>query len=172
MDRTPASEILWQNLLRQRKAPLLDAWYCRILDAYPAETASFLKKQADRFSNPVAHALWESAEAIFKALLDGAEADAEALGYAMKIRALQGNDPREGISFIYLLKDTLTESLGGSLSEMDWIEIGSRLDRIAAAGREMFLADRAKIAELAARTAPSADGAGAPSAQKQSFEVL
>ena len=156
MDPAAASETSWDDRLRRQKEPLLDEWNRRILDSYPAETVSFLKKERDRFANPVAHAFREAIEAIFQALVSGCDADPGALGYAMKIRALQGQDPREGVAFIYLLKDTVRAKLDGPISEKEWIDFESRIDRIAATALEMFVANRAKIAELAGRVKASA----------------
>jgi len=59
-----------QDLLRQRNQYLLNRWFQRILDEYEAETASFLKGQKNRFANPVAYALREAIEEIYRAFLD------------------------------------------------------------------------------------------------------
>jgi len=154
MDRTAASEIAVRDFLRQHKKPLLDAWFQRILDSFPAETASFLKRQTDRFANPVAHGFREAAETIFDSLLGDRELDRGSLEYAMKIQALRGNQPNDGVAFIYLLNDTVREKLDGSLLGKGWIDFESRVDRIASIASEMFLASRTKIAELAAKNAP------------------
>ncbi len=144
---------LLHDLLRQRKKFLLNRWYGRILDEYGGETASFLKKQSDRFANPVAFALKTAAEAIFQALLDDRDVDCGTLEYAIKIKAVQENDPSKGVAFILLLKDTVREVLGDSVPESEFADFNVRVDQVVSVASEMFVSNRAKIAEIAGRNA-------------------
>ncbi len=139
-----------QDLLRKRKSDLLNRWFQRILDEYAEETASFLKSRHDRFANPVAFALREAAEEIYQALVYDRDVDRRPLEYAMKIRAVQESDSLSGIRFIHLLKETVRETLGDSISGKDFADFGSRIDEIAAMASEMFAGNRAKIAAISA----------------------
>ena len=137
------------NRLRQQQDRILNDWSQRIANGHSEEMAAFLVKQSDRFANPVAYAFREATEAIYQALVDGGDVNREALGYAMKIKAVQGRDPSEGVAFIHLLKDILREISAGFISENELMDLESRIDEIAAVASDMFIANRRKIAELA-----------------------
>jgi hypothetical protein len=139
------------DLLRQRKEFLLNHWCRCILDEYAGETASFLKKQSDRFANPVAYALRAAAEAIYQALIDDRDVDHSALDYAMKIKAVQENDPIKGIAFIHILKEAVGRMPASAVPENELADFNSRIDRIASVASEMFVIHRAKIADVGAR---------------------
>jgi hypothetical protein len=151
MAQTSVSTTSLTDLLRQRKKFLLNEWFRRMLEDYAEETASFLRKEQDRFANPVAHAFSEAMEAIYRALVDGCDVNYEALEYAIKIKALQGQDPSRGVAFIHQLKDVVRQMPAGSVTEKEFGELENRIDRIAAAALDMFMANRAKIAELAGK---------------------
>ncbi len=146
----PEGNASLQDLLRRRKSYFLNRWFQRILDEYAEETASFLKSQRDRFANPVAFALQEAAVEIYQALVEDRDVDRRPLEYAMKIRAVQGSDSASGIRFIHLLKATVQEALGDSVSGKDLADFGSRIDGIAAIAAAMFVSNRAKIAAISA----------------------
>jgi hypothetical protein len=142
---------LLRDRLRQQKEFILNDWFQRILDGHSKESAVFFLEKPDRFANPVAHAFGEAMEAIYRALADGCDVDRDVLEYAMKIKAVQGHDPSEGVAFIYLLKDLLREIPSGLVSEDEWTGLESRIDRIASVASEMFIANRRKIAEIAGK---------------------
>jgi len=141
------------DLLRQRKEFLLNRWYQRALDEYAGETASFLRRQSDRFANPVAFALKAAAEAIYQALIDDNEVDRGVLEYAIKIKAVQENDLSKGVAFILLLKETVREAMGESVPQDKLADFNARIDQIVSVASEMFVLNRARIAEIAGREA-------------------
>ena len=126
----------------------LNRWFQRILDDYAGETASFLKGRQDRFANPVAYALRAATDEIYRALFDDRDVERSPLEYAMKIKAVQELDPSKGVSFIHLLKDTVRETLANSVHENELADFDSRIDRIASIASDMFLVNRAKIAQI------------------------
>ncbi len=140
-----------RDMLRQRKDSILDHWFQGMLGSYAEDTASFLRKQSDRFTNPVAYALKTAMESICQALIDDRDVDRAALDYAMKVRAVQENDPAKGIAFIHLLKETIRQMLSGYLTKGELADLDSRVDKIALIASDMFAINRAKIAELRAR---------------------
>jgi hypothetical protein len=142
-----------RDLLRHRKDFLLNHWYQRMLDEYAGGTASFLRGQTDRFANPVAFALKAAAEAIYQALINDRDVDRGALEYAIKIKAVQEDDPSKAVAFILLLKETVRDVLGNSVSQDKLADFNARIDQIAFVASEMFILNRAKIAEIAGRGA-------------------
>lgn len=150
-----------QDLLRQREAFLLDRWFERILEEYEGETQSFLKKQQDRFANPVAYALRAAAAAILQALVEGRNVDRAPLAYALKVKAVQENDPLKGIAFIDSLKEVVRKNFADSIPEVELTDFNARVDRISSIARQLFIDDRVKIAELSAiKNARPADSGG------------
>jgi hypothetical protein len=145
-------ENLLCDRLQQQQDRILNDWSQRILDGHSEKTAAFLVKQSDRFANPVAYAFREATEAIYQALVDGGDVDRNALGYAMKIKAVQEHDPSEGVAFIYLLKDLLRKMPAGFIEENELTDLESRIDAIASIASEMFIANRCTIAELAGKS--------------------
>ncbi len=143
-------KISLRDLLRQRKAFLLDRWFELILNEYEGETKSFLRKQQDRFANPVAYALRAAAEAILQALIEDRDVDRAPLAYALKIKAVQENDPLRGIAFVNSLKEVVRKDLADSIPETELTDFYVRIDRISSIARDLFVGDRAKIAELSA----------------------
>ncbi len=147
----------WRDLLRRHKKALLDNWFRRMLiDSRFEIRNSKLKKSKSRISNlesrilnrfddPVAYAFRNAAEAIFQALIDDREVERGPLEYAIKIKAVRGKDPSEGVAFIHLLKDAVRNLPGDSIAETEWMKLDCRVDRIAALASEMFMANRAKI---------------------------
>jgi hypothetical protein len=131
----------WRDLLRQQQEALL---------------------KEDRFASPVAYSLQAAASAICQALANDAEPDWPSIEYAMKIKAVQGSDPLEGVAFIHRLKETVREKLSAFVSEEEWMKLESRINRIAADASEMFKANRARIGEMACRGPERRRDAGAP----------
>jgi hypothetical protein len=151
MPRVLKPEISLKDMLRQQRKSLLNEWSRRILENPAGATAFFLKKEQDRFASPVAFAFEEAIEAIYQAILDDSDADRSAIEYAIKIKALQGQDPSEGVAFIHLIKDIVRKMAAGSIAENEWTDLECRIDRIASTASEMFIANRAKIAALAGK---------------------
>jgi len=46
-----------EHLLSQKRAAILGRWFQLILETYPADTSRFLKKEKDRFVNPVGYTI-------------------------------------------------------------------------------------------------------------------
>lgn len=140
-----------RDALRQRKNQILTEWLARIrgnrsnadgMPAFPAESP-------DRFADPVAYALLDAAEAICSALIDDCEADRGAIGYAMKIKAVQGGDVSEAVGFIRVLGSVVRARLSETAAEEELKGLELRIGSIEAAAAALFLANRARIAELA-----------------------
>lgn len=144
------------ELLLRHKTEILEEWFERIAEDYPAETATFLKKQQSQFSNPVRHAFTEGTAALFDTLLENGDLDTidKPLELIIKIKAVQETKPSDAISFIYLLKEVIRQELGEAIRQQElWdelIEFESRIDRLALVAFDMFMASREKIYEIRA----------------------
>ena len=58
------------KLLARQKANIVKAWFDRLINSYPPDTAQFLKSQKDQFANPVGFTAQESMQGLFDLMLD------------------------------------------------------------------------------------------------------
>jgi len=95
---------------------VLEQWTEQVLGTYPQDTAAFLRKQKDRFANPVGSATMAGLEAILDALIagDDLEAATRPLQDIVRIRAVQEFSPSAAVGFVLLLKKTVEDALGKS----------------------------------------------------------
>jgi hypothetical protein len=136
--------------LHQNKDAIVNAWHQWILNGYSQKTALFLRQEQNQFANPISYAFREAIESMYSALIEQKEIDRSKLDYAVKIKATQCSDPLEGTAFIFIMKQLIRETLGTSLPEAEFQDLESRVDQIGKTAEEMFIANRAKIAQLAA----------------------
>jgi hypothetical protein len=143
-----------ENLLLQKKTAILEQWYHLIVESYPAGTQSFLKKQKDRFDNPVAYEFRQGIEGIYEALVHGMDRDSiySLLDRIISIRAIQDFPPSAATAFIFLLKKAIRNTLekeiveGGISHEL--IEHESRIDGLALLCFDIYMKRREKIYEI------------------------
>ena len=94
-----------EKLLSQKKSIILKRWWDTILETYPADAKRFLKKQNDRFSNPVGNTISEETENLYGELLDEQDIDPDRispiLDRIIRVRAIQDFSPSQAIAFFY-----------------------------------------------------------------------
>lgn len=146
----------------QRLVPLLSAkspaisekWLNTVLGLYPAETALFLKKEKDQFSNPIAHQLARGLREILAVLAEdqGAEAAAAALDEVIRVLALQELPPSQALAFVFYLKHIVREELAQELGDPslapEMTELEARIDGLALLGFDGYMQRREKLCEL------------------------
>ena len=105
------------SLLSERKTSLTERWRQRLFESYPPETAIFLKKEKNRFDNPMGHQLSDGLGRILETLVQ--EMDREqvlaALDEVIRVRALQNFTPSQALAFIFLLKNVIREELAAGV---------------------------------------------------------
>jgi len=62
-----------KDLIEGKKVVILERWFDAILETYPADSSGFLKKQSDRFANPVGHTISQGTKGILEVLIGGKE---------------------------------------------------------------------------------------------------
>ena len=142
------------SLLSERKASLTDRWRQRLFESYPPETAIFLKKEKNRFDNPMGHQLSDGLGRILETLVQ--EMDREqvvaALDEVIRVRALQNFTPSQALAFIFLLKNVIREELAPELKDGQFSpelqEVESRIDGMALLGFEVYTQRREKLYEI------------------------
>jgi hypothetical protein len=140
--------------LATKKQAILKSWFQATVDSYPADTARFLKSQQDPFANPVGQTTYRSLDALVDALTTGAgrETIAAALDPILRIRAVQTFTPSKATQFVFSLKRIIRQHLPDEdpNSAVDMHELDGRIDEMAMAAFDIYMACREKIYELKA----------------------
>jgi len=143
-----------KSLLLQKKSAILERWYHLILESYPSDTGRFLKKNRDRFLNPVAYEFRQGIEGIYEALLHGTDHGnvSSFIDRIISIRAIQDFQPSGVIAFIFLLKKAIRNTLEKEIAEdgiaSELIERESRIDGLALLCFDIYMKRREKIYEI------------------------
>ena len=144
------------NLAKQlapQKAAIVKKWNKRVLACYPRETARFLDSQKDPFQNPVGHNTLKSLQSLIDLIDDDPEPAAlrKALDPIIRIRAIQDFTPSKAVGFIFELKDLIREAQSEiELNTDQWQCLDRRIDEMAMAAFDVFMACREKIFDLKA----------------------
>jgi len=143
-----------ENLLSQKRAAILERWFHLILEAYPIDTSTFLKKQKDRFANPVGYTISQGIEGLFEELLQGMDSDkvSSFLDNIVRVRAVQDFSPSQAMAFIFLLKKVIREELKSEMRENGLAEelliFESKIDALALLSFDIYMKCREKIYEI------------------------
>jgi len=142
------------NLLIQKKSQIVDRWIRLLYESYPPETAVFLKKEKDKFDNPVGYRISQGLTGLFEALLQGADRGEilSNLDEIIRIRALQAKSPSQALAFVFMLKNVLREELATDLKKenlaAELLELESRIDGLALLGFDVYTQRREKLNEI------------------------
>jgi hypothetical protein len=141
-------------LLSQKKSIIGQRWLHLLCDSYPPETSVFLKKEKNRFDNPMGSSLAQGIQGLLEALLQGMDPDRlrSSLDEVIRIRAIQDIPPSQAMAFIFLLKKVIREELKvelrqGHLAE-ELLELESRIDGLALLGFDVYTKRRETLHEI------------------------
>lgn len=146
----------FKELLSEKKSAILDLWIDEVLSTYQPDTSNFIKKNQNRFANPVGHTVKDGLENIFNALLNeaGPEEMAMFLDYVIRIRAVQDFTPSQAISFVFTLKkvirDELTKDPKTPLQYEDLSRFEKRVDDLALLSFDIYMKCREKLYDIKA----------------------
>ena len=125
-----------KNFLEKRKKAIIKKWFDCVVDTYPPETASFLKKEKDPFNNPVGKTTVQCLEAIIDHLLDK-RSEQDLISYLdpiIRIRSVQDFPPSKAAGFILFLKmivrDELKADKNSSFDIRELSSLDSRIDEL------------------------------------------
>jgi hypothetical protein len=142
--------------LAQKKSAILGRWLTTIYESYPPETAIFMRKEKDRFDNPVGHRIADGLEGLYGALVQEMENEQvlDYLDQIIRIRAIQNFTPARALAFIFLLKNVIREELADEIQEenlaAEVLDLESRIDGLALMGFDVYSKCREKIYEVKA----------------------
>ncbi|MDL1970286.1 MAG: RsbRD N-terminal domain-containing protein [Candidatus Desulfofervidaceae bacterium] len=147
-------EVTLKSLLKERRSAILEKWYHLLLDTYPSMTSKYLKKQKDRFLNPVAYEFREAMGGIYQALLQDVD-DSELiflLDRIVRIRAVQDFAPSEAIGFVFSLKRAIREELGKDVGKNglanELLDFESKIDRLSLLAFDVYVRCREQLYEI------------------------
>ncbi len=149
----PSQVIMLQTLREEKKAAILTRWRELVLTTYPPDMAAFLRREKDRFANPVGYTINQGTEALLAWVLAGDKADTAAMANALedliKIRAVQDFSASQAVAFIFLLKQVIREELAGEEPSFDQlVEFDARVDRLTLAAFDAYMKNRERIWDL------------------------
>ena len=164
-----------EEILPGKKADIVKKCFNLTVEAYPPETASLLKRERDRFLNPVGFTIRSEIENIFDEVVGAMDAERlfASLENVIKIRAVQNFAPSEAISFVYLLKRSIREELTSNagcgtrervpgVAEDTLIkgltELDEKIDRVALLAFDVYVQCREKIHEIKLKEAKALRG--------------
>ncbi len=143
-----------ESLLLQNKTTILRRWFDLILETYPADTVTLMRKEQDPFKNPVGATFSREIEVLFKQICEGApngECRAS-LDAILKIRSVQDFSPSKAVGFIFQLKMATEETLKGEVCRERnieaWRAFQSRIDALALQAFDVYMGCREKIFEI------------------------
>ena len=140
--------------LSAKSPAILGKWLDVLLDSYPSETALFLRKEKDPFSNPIAHQLEKGLKGILTALVEdqGPEIAVAALDEVVRVLALQEIAPSQALAFVFYLKQIVRQELAQELRDISLVpemaELEERIDGLALLGFDSYMQRREKLCEL------------------------
>lgn len=143
-----------KNLLLQKKASILERWFDLILETYPAGASKSLKREKDRFVNPVGYAISREIRTLYDGLMQGINTDqlSSSLNNIIRIRSVQDFPPSRAIGFIFLLKRAIREVLERRIQEKqvlgEWLEFQTRIDQLTLLAFDIYMECREKICEI------------------------
>lgn len=139
--------------LALKKEAIVNKWFLRVAESYPAETARFLSSQKDPFANPVGQTTLQSLSTIIDLLTKDRDLSAAraALDPILRIRAIQSFSPAQATGFVFELKAVIRQSIPAKEQSMaEWLELEGRIDQLALLAFDVYMQCREKIYELKA----------------------
>ena len=149
------------TLLQENRETILGKWFELIIGTYPEATSGFLRKQKDRFQNPVGYAITQSIGPIYDQVASAMDTEQllEALDGIVRIRSVQDFTPTETIGFVFQLKAVIRAEIGDRLRDLErWNELAeleSRIDRVALLAFEKYTECRENLHQVRNREVES-----------------
>ncbi len=142
--------------LAQKKSAIVKAWFEKVLNTYPVDTAQFLKNQSDPFANPVGQNSLQSLSDMFDLALDGFDRKAAQplIDPIIRIRAIQNFTPAQAVRFVFDLKKIIREN--SAVDEQDGQNrkmlhiLDNRIDELGLLAFDIYMQCREKICDLKA----------------------
>ena len=125
---------------------ILERWFAQTVESYSPQALPFIKKNTDRFRNPVGHTLHEGLRALIEQVLGGMDTNciAPALDAIIRIRAVQDLAASEAVGFVFRLKPILRDLA----PEQNQAMLGGRIDQLALMAFDTYMRCREQVADI------------------------
>lgn len=146
-----------REFLKQRRDAIIGRWFDLIVESYPADTSQYLKRQKDRFNNPVGHTFLDSMRGLYDEFLSGAEDEriSDYLDNIIRVRSIQDFSAREAVAFVFQLKRVIRDVLEKERAEGEYIrefqELERRIDEIGLLAFQIYVQCREDLFEIRIR---------------------
>lgn len=144
-----------RDRLVEKKSAILERWFDKVIETYPADASGFLKNKKRQFANPVGYTLSRGLENLLDLLLEEGEMDFEKISPVLdgiiRIRAVQDLAPSQALAFVFHLKKVIREELGRETAPSEeTAALESRIDALALISFDLYMKCREKIYDLKA----------------------
>ena len=104
------------EILKSERTAIVEHWTELTLQVYPEDAVRFMRREKDRFRNPVGHMVGDSLAKLFDGLVEDVPAQQrhEAIDGVVRLRAVQDLAPARSLSFVFLLRKAIGDVLGES----------------------------------------------------------
>ena len=143
-----------EKILTDKRSQIIKKWRNVIIDTYPADTQRFLRREKDRFANPVGFVIGQQIEGLYDELIKGGESDkiSACLDSIIRVRAVQDFRPSDAVGFVLQLKTVIREELGGKAPikglSVDLRALEERIDEMALLAFDIYSKCRQEIYEI------------------------
>jgi len=143
-----------EEILLQNQKAILKSWFDLILESYPEDSASLMRKEKNQFTNPVGSTISREIEILFKGLVEDVsrEGFSDSLNSIIKLRSVQDFSPSEAVGFIFLLKRVIEETAKGEIQKEtiqdEWLRLQSRIDGLALQAFDIYMDCREKVCDI------------------------
>ena len=145
-----------KSLLSEKRTTIIKRWFDMILEAYPSNSANFLKERQNQFANPIGYTLSQSIEGIFEELVKEADFDKVSpfIDDIVRISAIQEIKPSQALYFFFILKKVIRRELEKEISEnrleCELASLELTIDALALLSFDLYLKCREKLYEMRA----------------------
>ncbi len=138
------------EFLKEHQENILSSWIDQVLSTYPTEGANLLKKQKDRFANPIGYRVNNDLANIFDALLT--DMDENRLGRALdgicRVRSVQEFSASNAVGFIFILKRIIRETLASKKADFaiqELLEFETKIDKVSLYAFDVYMGCREQV---------------------------
>jgi len=141
--------------LASRRNAILNGWCNLVFAGYPADTAERLKKEKDRFLNPVGYNITRELGIVLDGVMQGLSVESlrSPLTNIIKIRAVQAFSPSEAVKFVILLKraieEVFTGESGWDAATAESVALYSKIDDLVLLSLDIYVECREKVHQIA-----------------------
>ncbi len=142
--------------LEKQRAAIIERWFDKVLETYPADSSQFLGRQKDPFANPVGNTTHKALESVFHLLLTDMDHEAlvSALDPMIRIRAVQDFSPSRATGFIFFLKEIIRDQVKDDLEDIQkakaLLQFELKIDRLNLIAFDIYMACRETVYQIKA----------------------